>query len=126
MLSLPNILTLARIAAVPVVVVLILLDDHLWRWLALAVYAVACVTDYLDGYLARVLDTQSDFGRLLDPIADKILVGACLLVLTAVDGESYEDTAEICGCAIGTVKSRLARARQHLKYELALEDVIFH
>ena len=85
MLSLPNILTLARIAAVPVVVVLILLDDHLWRWLALAVYAVACVTDYLDGYLARVLDTQSDFGRLLDPIADKILVGACLLVLTAVD-----------------------------------------
>ena len=42
-------------------------------------------TDYLDGYLARVLDTQSDFGRLLDPIADKILVGACLLVLTAVD-----------------------------------------
>ncbi|MEC8851081.1 MAG: CDP-alcohol phosphatidyltransferase family protein, partial [Pseudomonadota bacterium] len=49
MLSLPNILTLARIAAVPVVVVLILLDDHLWRWLALAVYAVACVTDYLDG-----------------------------------------------------------------------------
>ena len=60
MLSLPNILTLARIAAVPVVVVLILLDDHLWRWLALAVYAVACVTDYLDGYLARMLDTQSD------------------------------------------------------------------
>jgi len=49
-----------------------------------------------------------------------------VLVLTAVDGESYEDTAEICGCAIGTVKSRLARARQHLKYELALEDVIFH
>ncbi len=85
MYSLPNILTLARIGVVPFVVVLIFLDGDLWRWLALLIYAAACITDYFDGYLARTLNDQSDFGRLLDPIADKILVGACLLALTAVD-----------------------------------------
>lgn len=85
MYSLPNILTLARIGVVPLVVVLIFLDGDLWRWLALLIYAAACITDYFDGYLARTLNDQSDFGRLLDPIADKILVGACLLALTAVD-----------------------------------------
>jgi CDP-diacylglycerol--glycerol-3-phosphate 3-phosphatidyltransferase len=53
------------------------------RWYALALYAAAGATDYLDGYLARLYDEQSSLGRMLDPIADKLLVAACLLMLVA-------------------------------------------
>jgi len=87
-LSLPNILTFARIAAVPVVVGCIyaqsIMDGPLWlRWMALAVFVVAAVTDFFDGYLARAWDQHSAFGRMLDPIADKLLVASCLLMLAA-------------------------------------------
>src|SRR6201990_476778 len=87
-LSLPNILTYARIAAIPVVVGCVfaesILDGPLWlRWVALAVFIAAGVTDVLDGYVARMWDQQSAFGRMLDPIADKLLVASCLLMLAA-------------------------------------------
>src|SRR5258707_5257137 len=87
-LSLPNILTYARIAAIPVVVGCVfwesILEGPMWlRWVALAVFIAAGVTDYLDGYYARIWDQQSAFGRMLDPIADKLLVASCLLILAA-------------------------------------------
>ena len=87
-LSLPNILTYARIAAIPVVVGCIyaqaIMDGPLWlRWVALAVFIAAGVTDFLDGYYARIWDQHSAFGRMLDPIADKLLVASCLLMLAA-------------------------------------------
>jgi len=87
-LSLPNILTYARIAAIPVVVGCVyaqsVMDGPLWlRWVALAVFIAAGVTDVLDGYVARMWDQQSAFGRMLDPIADKLLVASCLLMLAA-------------------------------------------
>jgi cardiolipin synthase len=87
-LSLPNILTYSRIAAVPVVVGLMysqsILDGGLWlRWLALAVFIGAAITDVLDGYFARIYGQQSSLGRMLDPIADKLLVASCLLMLAA-------------------------------------------
>jgi cardiolipin synthase len=86
-LSLPNILTCARIAAIPVVIGCIFMqikDGPLWlRWLAVAVFIAAGVTDYLDGYYARIWNQQSAFGRMLDPIADKLLVASCLLMLAA-------------------------------------------
>lgn len=87
-LSLPNVLTYSRIAAVPVVVACIyaqsIMDGPLWlRWVALAVFIAAGVTDFLDGYYARIWDQQSAFGRMLDPIADKLLVASCLLILAA-------------------------------------------
>jgi cardiolipin synthase len=86
--SIPNILTVARIAAIPVVVGCVywqsILDGPLWlRWVALTVFIAAGVTDYLDGYYARIWDQQSAFGRMLDPIADKLLVASCLLMLAA-------------------------------------------
>lgn len=82
--SLPNILTYGRMMAVPVVVALLFWSDDFWmRWLALAVYILAGVTDFLDGYLARVWAQQSSLGRMLDPIADKLLVAALLLMLVA-------------------------------------------
>jgi len=61
-----------------------IMDGPLWlRWMALAVFLAAAVTDFLDGYYARIWDQQSAFGRMLDPIADKLLVASCLLMLAA-------------------------------------------
>ena len=82
--SLPNILTYLRILAVPAIVLcLILIPGGPGRWWALAVYIGACLTDWLDGYLARVWDQQSMLGRMLDPIADKLLVATALMLLVA-------------------------------------------
>jgi cardiolipin synthase len=86
--SLPNILTYARIIAVPLVVVCFFLEGRLQssdaaRWGALAIFATASITDFLDGYLARIWKQTSTIGRMLDPIADKLLVSACLLLLAA-------------------------------------------
>jgi cardiolipin synthase (CMP-forming) len=85
-LALPNILTYSRIAAVPVVVACLFVQSvqggPLWvRWVALAIFIAAGVTDFLDGYYARTLGQSSAFGRMLDPIADKLLVASCLLML---------------------------------------------
>ena len=83
-LNLPNVLTYGRIAAVPVVVALLFWSkDTDMRWLALSVYVAAGITDYLDGYFARAYAQQSPLGRMLDPIADKPLVAAALLMLVA-------------------------------------------
>jgi cardiolipin synthase len=87
-LALANILTYCRIAAVPVVVALMfwqsIMDGGLWlRWAALAVFITAGVTDMLDGYVARAWGQLTSLGRMLDPIADKLLVGSCLLMLAA-------------------------------------------
>lgn len=87
-LALPNLLTYARIAAVPVVVGLLygqsIEGGGLWlRWVALAVFVGAGVTDFFDGYLARMWGQQSSLGRMLDPIADKLLVSSALLMLAA-------------------------------------------
>lgn len=87
-LSAANLLTYARIAAVPAVAACIfgiaVLDGGLWlRWLALAIYVAAAVTDWLDGWVARTYSQFSRLGRMLDPIADKLLVSSCLLMLAA-------------------------------------------
>jgi cardiolipin synthase len=96
--SLPNILTLSRIVAIPVIVGFLFLDPPLGNWLAFATYTYACVTDFLDGYLARVWEQQSSLGRFLDPIADKLLVAAVLLMVVwtgAVGGVSILAAAVI-------------------------------
>ena len=86
--ALPNLLTYARIVAVPVVVGCMywqsILEYGLWlRWVALVIFSAAGITDVLDGYVARTYGQQSTFGRMLDPIADKLLVSSCLLMLAA-------------------------------------------
>ena len=87
-LAVPNLLTYARIAAVPAVVACLywqdILEGGLWlRWVALVIFIGAAVTDVLDGYFARKWGEQSVLGRMLDPIADKLLVASCLLMLAA-------------------------------------------
>lgn len=83
--SIPNLLTYARILAVPVVAWLVIEDSDLTNWIALALFIIAGVTDFLDGYLARVMGQHSALGQMLDPIADKLLVAVCLFALIAVD-----------------------------------------
>src|SRR5579864_4974950 len=82
--SLPNVLTYARVAAVPLVAGFLFWPREPWaRWTALAIFVAAAVTDFFDGYLARAWSQQSSLGRMLDPIADKLLVAAVLLALVA-------------------------------------------
>ncbi len=81
-MSLPNVLTYGRIVAVPALVAcLFFLKGDVARWSAFVLFVLAGLTDWLDGYLARMWEQQSTLGRMLDPIADKLLVGAVLLML---------------------------------------------
>lgn len=81
-INLPNALTIARILAVPALVAcLYLLKGDVARWSAFLIFAIAGITDWLDGHLARRWEQQSALGAMLDPIADKLLVGATLLML---------------------------------------------
>jgi cardiolipin synthase len=79
--DLPNLLTLSRIAAIPVLVALVAWGTALGDILGCLVFAIAAITDYFDGKLARDRAQTSDLGRMLDPIADKLLVGASLMML---------------------------------------------
>src|SRR5262245_37731233 len=81
--TLPMILTLSRIAVIPLLVALFWLENDAWRYVACALYTAAAVTDYVDGYLARAWKQQSKLGRIFDPIADKLLVAATILLLVA-------------------------------------------
>ena len=84
-LNLPNVLTLLRILLVPVVVVALLDATPNGSFLAAAVFALAAVTDGLDGYLARSRQSITTFGKVMDPIADKLLIAAALISLVSAD-----------------------------------------
>ena len=83
MTSLPNLLTYSRIAVIPLVIATFYIPGDWARWAAWALFSIAAITDFFDGYLARTRNQVSRFGRFLDPIADKLLVGAVLLMLPA-------------------------------------------
>jgi cardiolipin synthase len=83
LLNLPNVLTLSRIAAIPVLVGLVVWRSPAADLAACVLFALAGITDWLDGRIARRRQLHSDLGRMLDPIADKLLVGASLMVLAA-------------------------------------------
>lgn len=82
-MNLANILTMARIVLIPALVVMMLAGTAAWAWAALALYTAIALTDWLDGWVARTYNQMSEFGRFLDPIADKILVAAMLIALAA-------------------------------------------
>jgi len=82
-MTIPNILTLSRVALIPVVIGMLFADDPAMRWWVFVLFVVLALTDYLDGYLARVLDQASALGALMDPIADKVLVAALIVALVA-------------------------------------------
>ncbi len=79
--SLPNLITYGRVVAVPIVCALLVADSPVARWTAVILFILASVSDFLDGYLARRMNLNSALGRMLDPIADKLLVGAVIVTL---------------------------------------------
>ncbi len=81
--NLPNMLTLSRVLMVPLLVAVFFLEGDTANWAALAVFTAASLTDFFDGYFARVRHQQSEFGRFLDPIADKLLVATAIIMLAA-------------------------------------------
>lgn len=83
--NLPNMLTYGRIAAVPLVGATFYIPGETGRWIAFSLFVIASITDYLDGYIARAWQQQSALGRMLDPIADKLLVSVSILILVADD-----------------------------------------
>ena len=83
MTGLPNALTILRIVLVPVFAVAFVLPGEAARIVAFLVFATASVSDWLDGFAARKLKAGSDFGRMLDPIADKVLIAVALMMLVA-------------------------------------------
>jgi CDP-diacylglycerol--glycerol-3-phosphate 3-phosphatidyltransferase len=84
-LNVPNTLTLFRILLVPVLVVVLLDETPNGKWIAAAVFAIAAVTDGLDGYIARSRRSVTTFGKVMDPIADKLLIAAALMSLVSLD-----------------------------------------
>lgn len=83
MLSHPNTLTLGRIAAVPAIVVLMLYPNRFCSFLAAVIFSAAAITDYLDGFIARQQGLVSTFGKVMDPVADKLLVSSAFIMLAS-------------------------------------------
>lgn len=83
--SLPNLLTLARILIIPLIIIFMYFKGSWAHQIATALFLIACLTDFLDGYLARMWSVQSSVGKFMDPIADKILVASVILVLVGKD-----------------------------------------
>jgi cardiolipin synthase len=79
--NIPNLLTLSRIALIPIIMAAFYTDNHTGRWVATLAFISACFTDFLDGYVARLWSQTSRFGQFLDPVADKLLVASTLLML---------------------------------------------
>ncbi len=82
-MNLPNKLTLLRVFLVPVFVIFMLIPGAWGRWVALAVFIIASLTDTADGYIARKYNLVTDFGKFMDPLADKLLVCAAMICLVA-------------------------------------------
>ena len=88
-LTLPIVLTLSRVAVIPIFVALFFLESATGQWIACGVFTLAAITDFFDGYLARARGQLSAFGRFLDPVADKLLVASALLMMVGfgqIDG----------------------------------------
>ena len=84
LLTHPNTLTLFRIVSVPIIVVLLMVPNRFTALLAGLIFSAAAITDYFDGYLARRYGLVSNLGKVMDPVADKLLVSCSLIMLTAL------------------------------------------
>jgi CDP-diacylglycerol--glycerol-3-phosphate 3-phosphatidyltransferase len=94
--DIPNILTYSRIVIVPILVASFYLDGKLYHYVAAGLFALASITDFFDGYLARMWKAQSSIGKFLDPVADKLLVAAALIMLAHFGGlERYDIIAAV-------------------------------
>ncbi|CAM5266469.1 CDP-diacylglycerol--glycerol-3-phosphate 3-phosphatidyltransferase OS=Streptomyces tendae OX=1932 GN=pgsA PE=3 SV=1 [Streptomyces tendae] len=109
-----NLLTMLRLLLVPAFVALMLGNggyDPAWRSFAWAAFAVAMITDLFDGHLARAYDLVTDFGKIADPIADKAIMGAALICLSALGDLPWWVTAVILGRELGITVLRFVVIR---------------
>jgi cardiolipin synthase len=83
--NIPNFLTVLRVLLIPVIAACFYKPSELTRWVAVSIFLFACLTDYLDGYIARTYRQMTKFGQILDPIADKLLVASTLLLMAGFD-----------------------------------------
>ena len=97
MIKIPNILTIGRIILVPILVFVFFLPGPLGDWLACSIFVLASFTDFVDGFLARLLKQQSRLGEMLDPIADKIIVATALVLLVKNDTISNTNIIAVFG-----------------------------
>ncbi|AIS00896.1 CDP-diacylglycerol--glycerol-3-phosphate 3-phosphatidyltransferase [Streptomyces glaucescens] len=107
--NIANLLTMLRLVLVPAFVALMLADggyDPAWRSLAWAAFAIAMITDLFDGHLARTYNLVTDFGKIADPIADKAIMGAALICLSALGDLPWWVTAVILGRELGVTLLR--------------------
>ncbi|MEU9331960.1 CDP-diacylglycerol--glycerol-3-phosphate 3-phosphatidyltransferase [Streptomyces sp. NPDC048290] len=107
--NIANLLTMLRLVLVPAFVALMLADggyDPAWRSLAWAAFAIAMITDLFDGHLARTYDLVTDFGKIADPIADKAIMGAALICLSALGDLPWWVTVVILGRELGVTLLR--------------------
>lgn len=112
LVSLPNLVTYFRILMVPVLVVTFFFDGMWARWAACLIFATAALTDMLDGYLARIRKEQSELGRMLDPIADKLLISTALLLLVGL--ESVRGISVVAAVIILCREILVSGLREHL------------
>ncbi len=96
----PNYLTYLRIIAIPALIVVFFIKGYWGFWLSAGIFMFASITDWLDGYMARIWDAQSNIGRFLDPIADKLLVATALLLLVQSNTDDITRTDIIPAIAI--------------------------
>lgn len=104
LVNIANVLTVIRVLLVPVFIWFVLADNSgygWWRWAAVLVFVVAIYTDKLDGDLARSRGLVTNFGKIADPIADKLLIGSALVLLSLIDGLSWWITVVILVREIG-------------------------
>jgi len=109
-LNLPNLLTLARIALVPVVLLGLLRETDPGDALAAFAFAIAATTDWFDGYLARSRNLITTFGKVMDPVADKLLITTTLVTLSALDRLSWWATGIVLAREFAVSALRMAVA----------------
>jgi CDP-diacylglycerol---glycerol-3-phosphate 3-phosphatidyltransferase len=110
--NLPNVLTVLRILLVPVLVVALLAETANGDLLAALVFALASMTDAMDGYLARTRNDITNFGKLMDPIADKLLIIAALLALVSLDRLAPWVAMVIIGREVAVTATRMHATQQ--------------
>ncbi|ADR19569.1 CDP-diacylglycerol--glycerol-3-phosphate 3-phosphatidyltransferase [Calditerrivibrio nitroreducens] len=84
-MNLPNQLTILRVLIIPFFLIFLYMDTDTTNIIATILFVIASITDYIDGYLARKYEIITDFGKILDPVADKILVASCMIVLVELN-----------------------------------------
>lgn len=110
--QLPNILTISRVAIIPVIILLFLIPSDMAVLLCGVLFIIASITDYFDGYFARTMNISSSFGRFLDPIADKLLVVSTLFMIAATGPDDYYGSAFFGSKALFAVPAIIILCRE--------------